>query len=221
MKKIIKVIQIKRGFNAKLTEVCRGANKPADGEPIFEIDTGKLKFGDGIHDYGDLPYFDTGEVEIEGAVDGQILVYDQAQDKWLPKKFVDNKTIEYDENGLKIAGFVDDEMHQGHTPVINEGTVNWQQAVTQATVDAAAEAARLHAYEASQSATAANMSAQSADISSRQAEQFRDATAEIINQKLWFGTRAEYENDVLAQGKLKEGTIYFIREYDWEKYPHN
>ena len=77
----IEVVQLKRGNRAALEAVLRGERKPADGEPIFEIDTGKLKFGDGQHDYIDLEYFRTGGVEIAGSLDGQILIYNESLDK--------------------------------------------------------------------------------------------------------------------------------------------
>ena len=77
----IEVIQLKRGNKAVLEAVLRGERKPADGEPIFEIDTGKLKFGDGQRDYVDLEYFRTGDVEIVGSLDGQILIYNESLGK--------------------------------------------------------------------------------------------------------------------------------------------
>lgn len=50
------VIKLKRGLKARLEATLIGANKPKRGEPIWEIDTNKLKIGDGINDYVDLPY---------------------------------------------------------------------------------------------------------------------------------------------------------------------
>lgn len=32
--------------------------RPAEGEPIFERDTGKFKIGDGVRRYNDLPYYE-------------------------------------------------------------------------------------------------------------------------------------------------------------------
>ena len=77
----IEVIQLKRGEKKALEAVLRGERKPADGEPIFETNTGKLKFGDGQQDYIDLEYFRTGDVEIAGSLDGQILIYNESLDK--------------------------------------------------------------------------------------------------------------------------------------------
>lgn len=52
----IKSIQFKRGTKAAL--ICRlvAEDKPLRGEPIWETDTNKLKIGDGVNDYADLPY---------------------------------------------------------------------------------------------------------------------------------------------------------------------
>lgn len=48
-------IQFKRGTAARLYELNPTI---AEGEPIFEYDTGKLKIGDGVHtNYNDLPYY--------------------------------------------------------------------------------------------------------------------------------------------------------------------
>ena len=77
----IEVVQLKRGNKATLEAVLRGERKPADGEPIFEIDTGRLKFGDGQHDYIDLKYFGADDIEITGSLDGQILIYNKSLDK--------------------------------------------------------------------------------------------------------------------------------------------
>lgn len=77
----IEVVQLKRGNRAALEAVLRGERKPADGEPIFETDTGKLKFGDGQHDYIDLGYFGADDIEITGSLDGQILIYNESLDK--------------------------------------------------------------------------------------------------------------------------------------------
>ncbi len=56
MAEIIQKIQFKRGNKIDLELVLKGANKLASGEPAFELDTGKLKIGNGIDNYADLPY---------------------------------------------------------------------------------------------------------------------------------------------------------------------
>ena len=57
MSDVIQKIQLKRGTKKVLDSVLKDSNRPASGEPIYELGTGKLKIGDGIHDYADLAYF--------------------------------------------------------------------------------------------------------------------------------------------------------------------
>ena len=57
MSDVIQKIQLKRGTQNILELVLKNSNRPASGEPIYELDTGRLKIGDGIHDYVDLAYF--------------------------------------------------------------------------------------------------------------------------------------------------------------------
>ena len=63
MTEIIQKIQFKRGNKVDLELVLKGANKLASGEPAFELDTGKLKIGNGIDNYVDLPYLAGGGYE--------------------------------------------------------------------------------------------------------------------------------------------------------------
>lgn len=218
----IEVIQLKRGNKAALEAVLRGERKPADGEPIFEIDTGKLKFGDGQHNYDELEYFKAKDIEIAGSLDGQILIYNEALDKWESKAFADNQSIEYTQDGLRIAGFGPDK--QGASPVVNvvdnKGEIVWKQAVTDETLDAKVAIANEAAYRAGQSEANALRDAGLAKQYAEQAEQFRDLTAQLLGDKFWFGTRAEYETEIVGQNQLKEGTIYFIRDYDWDNFPN-
>ena len=214
----IEVVQLKRGNKAALEAVLRGERKPADGEPIFEIDTGKLKFGDGEHNYVDLEYFKAKDIEIAGSLDGQILIYNESLDKWESKNFADEKSIEYSDDGLQIVGFGPDK--QGAGPIVNEGRIIWKQAITDETLDAKVNIANEAAYSAGQSAANALRDAGLAKQYAEQAEQFRDLTAQLLGDKFWFGTRAEYETEIIGQHQLKEGTIYFIRDYDWENFPN-
>ena len=214
----IEVIQLKRGNKAALETVLRGERKPADGEPIFETDTGKLKFGDGQHNYGDLEYFKAKDIEIAGSLDGQILIYNESLDKWEPKAFADDKSIEYSDDGLQIVGFGPDK--QGAGPIVNDGRIIWKQAITDETLDAKVNIANEAAYSAGQSAANALRDAGLAQQAAEQAEQFRDLTAQLLGDKFWFGTRAEYETEIIGQNQLKEGTIYFIRDYDWDNFPN-
>ena len=57
MSDVIQQIQLKRGAKNVLDLVLKNSNRPASGEPIYELDTGRLKIGDGISDYKDLAYF--------------------------------------------------------------------------------------------------------------------------------------------------------------------
>ena len=218
----IEVIQLKRGNKADLEAVLRGERKPADGEPIFETDTGRLKFGDGQRDYIKLEYFRAKDIEIAGSLDGQILIYNESLDKWEPKNLADNQSIEYTQDGLRIAGFGTDK--KGASPVVNvvgnKGEIVWKQAITDETLDAKVNLANTAAASAEQSATKAFIDAESAKQAAGQAEQFRDLTAQLLEDKFWFGTRAEYETEIIGQHQLKEGTIYFIRDYDWENFPN-
>ena len=44
----------------------------AEGEPCFELDTGKLKIGNGTTAYKDLPYVNSGSVQVEIATEDVI-----------------------------------------------------------------------------------------------------------------------------------------------------
>lgn len=63
MSNVITSIQFKRGNKIALELVLVGDKKPLKGEPIWEIDTNKLKIGNGIDDYVNLPYLNGGESE--------------------------------------------------------------------------------------------------------------------------------------------------------------
>lgn len=177
----IEVIQLKRGNKATLEAVLRGERKPADGEPIFEIDTGKLKFGDGQQDYIDLEYFKAKDIEITGSLDGQILIYNKSLDKWEPKNLADNQSIEYSDGGLQIAGFGEDK--QGAGPIVNDGHIIWKQAITDETLEAKVNLANEAAHSAGQSAANALRDAGLAQQAAEQAEQFRDLTAQLLGDK--------------------------------------
>ena len=177
----IEVIQLKRGNKAALEAVLRGERKPADGEPIFETDTGKLKFGDGQQDYIDLEYFRTGDVEIVGSLDGQILIYNESSGKWEPRAFADDKSIEYSTDGLQIAGFGPDK--QGTGPIVNDGRIIWKQAITDETLDAKVNLAKEAADQAGQSAANALKAVDNAQQAAGRAEQFMNLTAQLLGDK--------------------------------------
>ena len=119
---------------------------------------------------------------------------------------------------MQIAGFGPDK--QGAGPIVNEGRIIWKQAVTDDVLDAKVAIANEAAYRAGQSEANALRDAGLAEKAAKQAEQFRDLTAQLLGDKFWFGTRAEYETEIIGQNQLKEGTIYFIRDYDWDNFPN-
>ena len=119
---------------------------------------------------------------------------------------------------MKIVGFGPDK--QGAGPIVNEGRIIWKQAITDETLDAKVAIANEAAYRAGQSEANELRDAGLAKQYARQAEKFRDITAQLLNDKFWFGTRDEYETEIIGQNKLKEGTIYFIRDYDWGTFPN-
>ena len=177
----IEVIQLKRGNKATLEAVLCGERKPADGEPIFEIDTGKLKFGDGQHDYIDLGYFGADNIEITGSLDGQILIYNKSLDKWEPKNLADDKSIEYSDDGLKLVGFGPDK--QGAGPIVNDGHIIWKQAITDETLDAKVNLANEAAHSAEQFAANALRDAGLAQQAAGRAEQFMNITKNLLGDK--------------------------------------
>lgn len=83
MAEVIQKIQFKRGLKVNLENLLVGDNKPTVAEPIYELDTGKLKLGDGIHDYKDLPYLsgDASDIVVQDPLDGQTLLYDATSGK--------------------------------------------------------------------------------------------------------------------------------------------
>lgn len=80
----ISTIQFKRGTKANLDRLLVGDRKPLAGEPIFENDTYKVKIGDGINDYKDLPYLSGGS-----GTDSSVEAYDYLEE--FPKIGVINK----------------------------------------------------------------------------------------------------------------------------------
>jgi len=57
MAEVIQKLQFKRGTCADLTAILVGAEKLSAGEPAYEVDTGKMKIGNGVDDYASLSYF--------------------------------------------------------------------------------------------------------------------------------------------------------------------
>lgn len=205
-------IQVKRGTKEALTRVLVGDNKPKSGEPIYETDTYKLKIGDGINDYGNLGYIaGDGSIVIEDALDGQILMYSEAQKKWLPVNLVDGKSISYTKDGLSITGYP--EAEPGYTPISNadKGLV-WQPALSDKEVADAIEKAQTASSEAQAYRDTAQQHAANAQNSAQLAQEAYKLTEEIVGKKFWFGTIDEYNTEVVDKGKVTECTVYIIRD---------
>lgn len=215
----IDIVQIKRGLKENLIRVLRGSLRPKDGEPIFELDTGKLKFGDGEHDYVDLEYFKTGDVEVADALNGQTLIYNAELDRWEAKNIADNQSIVFGQNGLKIAGYTGEAAQYGAAPVSTNGGIAWQQLPSDAQLAARLEEAAALVRQAGDYKAEAIAACQDAERAQAQTEQVRDLTIAMLNKKFWYGTQAEYIENVLNQNKLTEGTIYFIYDYDYDTFP--
>ena len=217
----IEVIQIKRGSKSRLDTVLVSPNQPKAGEPIYEIDNKKLKIGDGIHDYKDLPYIAGGSSEEGGssgdssldiisATDGQIIVYNATRGEWEAKDLADGQSIEYGQNGLRIAGFTGDVSQNGRVPMANNGAVTWQSPVNEHDLNAAIDRAQQFSNTAEQHSIAAQAAAGNAVISAENTEAFAQQTAELYSRKFWYGTMSDYQTNVVNSGKLTEGTVYFI-----------
>lgn len=91
-------LQFKRGVRQDLIDNLKGENKPKEGEPILELDTYRLKFGDGQRDYEQLPYFNnssTVEFSIIDPTSQELLMYDPVSNAWQNKPLYDNASIIY------------------------------------------------------------------------------------------------------------------------------
>ena len=82
---------------------------------------------------------------------------------------------------MKIVGFGPDK--QGAGPIVNEGRIIWKQAITDETLDAKVNLAEKAAYRAGQSEANALRDAGLAEKAAKQAEQFRDLTAQLLGDK--------------------------------------
>ena len=212
----IKVIQFKRGqkavLEAKLTSGVLGVLLA--GEPAFETDTGGLKIGDGINNYIDLPYI-TGSggsderFVIEDPIAGQVLLYDEIIGKWVNKDLSDNNSIIYlAQHGLTIKGY--DQASQGQMLV--KDTINglaWINPVSDATLQAAVQAANDAKNEAIAQAIVAGNKAAEATTSASTAERINQQTIAWFNNKFWWGTLEEYNEEVAEHG-IDPERFYFI-----------
>lgn len=72
----------------------------APGEPGFELNTGKLKIGDGNRNWNDLPYT-TPEtspfletIDLTDLSDGSILIYSNSDNKWKSGTTLDQQNLD-------------------------------------------------------------------------------------------------------------------------------
>lgn len=211
----IRTIQFKRGhkaaLEAKLTIAELGV--PAAGEPIYESDTGKLKIGDGVTPYLDLPYF--GGVNndtlpnfiIQDPLSNQVLLYDDQLQAWVNKDLADTESIIYlAERGLTIKGY--DQAKQGYMLVKDQTEgLTWVAPLSSEQLQQQVAAAEDAKNKAGVSATNASNSAVAAATSAGQAQRINEVTMGLLNNKFWWGTVEEYNNLT----EINPGTFYFIK----------
>ena len=88
----------------------------ADGEPCFELDTGKLKIGNGTTAYNDLKYINDGTVQIEVATEDVIGAVLSSREKNCVS-VAENGKMEVNEIGIEKLSNTD-----GITLVIDGGS---------------------------------------------------------------------------------------------------
>ena len=214
----IKTIQFKRGLKtsleAKLTAEVLGI--PFAGEPIFETDTGKLKIGDGINSYVDLPYISGGSIEgipnfiIQDPLSNQVLLYDEETQSWVNKNLADRESIIYlAERGLTIKGY--DEASQGYMLVKDqEKGLAWVKPLSTDQLNSAVASAASHMTKAGDYSQQAGAAAIKAETAEGNATRINQQTMAWVNEKFWWGTAEEYETEIAENG-LNPGTFYFIK----------
>lgn len=219
----IKTIQFKRGIKeileAKLIETDLGV--PAVAEPIFETDTGKLKIGDGVTAYKDLPYFgDSTDFTslpnfiIQDPLSNQVLLYDEATQSWVNKDLADKESIIYlNERGLTIQGYDEATHHQMLVKDIRpDGTnsLKWITPLSSDTLNSAVTTAESHMTKAGEYSQQAGNAAIRAEAAEGNAKTLLTQTMSFVNNKFWWGTAEEY-NAEIAENGLNPGTFYFIK----------
>lgn len=212
----IKTIQFKRGIKeileAKLIETDLGV--PAVAEPIFETDTGKLKIGDGVTAYRDLPYFgDSTSLPnfiIQDPLSNQVLLYDEATQSWVNKDLADRESIIYlAERGLTIKGY--DEASQGYMLVKDqEKGLAWVKPLSTDQLNSAVASAESHMTKAGEYSQQAGSAAIRAENAEGSANRINQQTMSWVNKKFWWGTAEEY-NAEIAENGLNPETFYFIK----------
>ena len=154
----IQTIQFKRGTKANLERrlIAGDLGVPAAGEPVYEIDTKKLKIGNGTDAYIDLPYIsgsgatalgDLTDVVFQNPLDGQVLYFNGTN--WV------NRDIQTDLNNAVAAAQL------------------------------ARDTAQSYQNQAGTYAANASSSANAADTAATRAEAAYDATTAFVNHKFW------------------------------------
>lgn len=207
----ISTIQFKRGTKSALEKnlISSKLGVLLQGEPAFEVDTGKLKIGDGLTDYPELGYIESDDKRfvIHDPVANQVLLYDEALGKWVNKDLTDENSLVYlDNNGLTIKGYNEAKQGQILTKDAEAGLI-WKNPVDTTQLNEAVAAATAKATEASNAALAANNSAVDADRSAKTSEIINQQTMNFVNEKFWWGTLEEYNK----LESITEGTIYLVR----------
>lgn len=222
---IINLIQFKRGSKAALERELQEVNnkRPASGEPIFEIDSGSLKIGDGVHDYKDLTYIggnggssggNDNRFLIQDPVAGQILIYDDNSGKWINKSLADETTITYlSEKGIALKNYENATNGQMLVKDSVQG-LRWLDPVSTDLLDAKvlqAEQARAdaqtYANAASNKAVEASMAASDANTAAYNAQHIIDyELPKAIDKKMQFMSIAEYN----AMTTIVKDCFYFL-----------
>ena len=215
----IKTIQFKRGIKSILEAklVATELGVPAAGEPIFETDTQKLKIGDGITPYADLPYIqgegnssNLSNFIIQDPLSNQILLYDDVNQAWVNKDLADKESIIYlAERGLTIKGY--DEASQGYMLVKDqEKGLTWVKPLSTDQLNSAVASAEGHMTKAGEHAQQAGSAAIRAETAEGNAKTINNQTMTWVNNKFWWGTAEEY-NAEIAENGLNPETFYFIK----------
>ena len=208
---VISSIQFKRGLKenliAKLTATALGVLK--DGEPCWELDTNKIKIGDGKSDYADLPYL-TGSSDtqfvITDPIDSQVILYDATTKQWVNKSLADDEAIIYLKNsGLTLKGY--EEASQGQM-LVKDATkgLAWVNPTSTQELQQYVSQAQTAAAQANNYSSAAGTSATEAATSATTAQTINAKTMEWFNEKFWWGTLSEY-NELTS---INKDTFYFI-----------
>ena len=208
---VISSIQFKRGLKenliAKLTSTALGVLK--DGEPCWELDTNKIKIGDGKSDYADLPYL-TGSSDtqfvITDPIDSQVILYDATTKQWVNKSLADDEAIIYlKDSGLTLKGY--EEASQGQM-LVKDATkgLAWVNPTSTQELQQYVSQAQTAASQANNYSSAAGTSATEAATSATTAQTINAKTMEWFNEKFWWGTLSEY-NELTS---INKDTFYFI-----------